>query len=512
MSKKKKQTKAIKYAQDIPRNNKRKNLITVIIIFAITFCWRLIFIFSNIDKKFPFSVFYYGDSIKYHDYAMALLRGMLYDNGFPYHPPLLAWVIAAIYSIIGAPQEMGYSAIPYKIIYSLINSICCVILFYVALQFVNRKIAVIICLLFAMSFGMFVLSATANNENIYILILLLIILLIVKNRNNASIKIAIVLGILNALAALTRAEHLLLFPLVLIYLLINSDKKNYKKAISWCGYSILFFVLTLMPWSIRNYVIITRFNNTNPAKHLEPISPFVLVTNYGALNFAMANNDKASGGFSRELLNKATGEGVLNFNNPQHRYYFIHGYKEGIKWIINNPSNYVKLCIKKLDISFDALALGFTSWDVPSGLNGVRRAVDVFAPYNNWFRYIFICIVGIGFVIMAKRDFKKSVILHLIFVHKIFIIVMFFGYVRQLLSIYPVILLLSCFPLALIDEKKLKIIFLIVIIIVSIGFLVDFYMMRHPKNYIVSGYTDPTTGYIIQDSEIKIMLKEDKVL
>ena len=509
MVRKSKKDKKVSISISETNSKNKKNYLIILFIFLFSFLWRLLFIYSNIDKRFPFSVFYYGDSIKYHDYAMAILNGQLFDNGFPYHPPFLAWVIAAIYTIIGVPQKMGYSGVPYKIIYSIFNSIANVALYYLALNFVKRYIAIIICIIFAMSFGMFILSSTPNNENIYIIILLISVLLIVKNLPLNSVKASIGIGITNALAALTRAEHIFLFPVFLIYILINGKSSEYKKCLKYCAYALLFFLLTLMPWLIRNYKIINNFNLHNSARHLESISPFVLVTNYGALNFAMANNAQATGGFSRDLLNKTTGEAVLNFNNPQHRYYFIHGYEEGLKWIINNPFDYIKLCIKKLNISFDALALGFTTWNIPSGLNGIRHAVDVFAPENNWFRYIFLLAIIAGMILLLKYNIKKSLILYFILIHKLIVILLFFGYVRQLLSIYPVILIFLCYALEHVRENRLKTLLGVVLIVASISFLIDLSMISKVKNYIVSGYTDPATVYIIQDSIIKIKLKRN---
>lgn len=509
MVRKSKKDKKVSISISETNSKNKRNYLIILFIFLFSFLWRLLFIYSNIDKRFPFSVFYYGDSIKYHDYAMAILNGQLFDNGFPYHPPFLAWVMAGIYFIIGIPEKMGYSGVPYKIIYSIFNSIANVALYYLALNFVKRYIAIIICIIFAMSFGMFILSSTPNNENIYIIILLISVLLIVKNLQLNSVRASIGIGITNAIGALTRAEHLFLFPLFIIYILINAKRTDFKKSLKYCSYALLFFLLTLLPWSVRNYRIINNFNLYHSARHLEPISTVVLVTNYGALNFAMANNAQATGGFSRDLLNKATGEALLNFNNPQHRYYFIHGYEEGLRWIISNPADYIKLCIKKLNISFDALALGFTTWNIPSGLDGVRHAVDVFAPKHNGFRYFFLLAIIAGNMLILRYNSKKSLVLHFVLIHKLIVILLFFGYVRQLLSIYPIILIFACYALELVKENRLRTLLVVVLIIVSITFLIDLCMVGKVKNYIVSGYTDPSTGYIIQDSEIKIGLKKN---
>ena len=62
---------------------------------------RVLFLLSTVDRVFPFSVFYYGDSRVYREYALALLRGEVFDQGIPYHPPGFAWLLAAVIAAVG---------------------------------------------------------------------------------------------------------------------------------------------------------------------------------------------------------------------------------------------------------------------------------------------------------------------------------------------------------------------------------------------------------------------------
>ncbi|OGF65179.1 MAG: hypothetical protein A2Y62_17535 [Candidatus Fischerbacteria bacterium RBG_13_37_8] len=484
-----------------------KNIAIPVGLFLFSFLERVFFILGNLDRKYPFSVFYYGDAMKYHDYAISLMKGALYDNGIPYHPPFFAWVMAGIYYLMGTPGQWAFSGIPYKIVYALINSCVCVLLYYLALQFAQKKVAIIICLLFSLSFGMCVLSATPNNENVYLLILTAMLLIAVKNRVLNSYKIAVVLGILMGTGALTRAEHLVFLPFLLLYFYINKEKPL-RQSQKYYVVIVLFTFLTLAPWMARNYIIISSFNAHYSTGNLELMSPFVLVTNYGPVNFVMANNQTAQGGFSREILNTLSGEASLNLNNSQHRHYFIHGYREGIKWILQNPADYLWLCIKKVSISLDAMALGFTSWDVPSGLNGLRRAVDVFAPHNNWFKYPFTLLVIAGFIFSLLKDFRKNILFHFVVVHKIIVILLFYGYVRQILSIYVVILIFAGFVFEKLKPKMIKMLLIVIVVGALIGCIYDGVTVANPKNYTVSGSSDPVTGYIIQDAKMEIMLKK----
>jgi len=48
---------------------------------------RLIFLRSNRDFSWPYTIFYEGDAETFYSYARALLEGKLYDEGVPFHPP-----------------------------------------------------------------------------------------------------------------------------------------------------------------------------------------------------------------------------------------------------------------------------------------------------------------------------------------------------------------------------------------------------------------------------------------
>ena len=78
-----------------------RTALTCAALFAAAAAARLLFLRGTVDRDLPFSIFYYGDSRLYREYALALLRGEVFDEGIPYHPPLLAWVLAAVIRVVG---------------------------------------------------------------------------------------------------------------------------------------------------------------------------------------------------------------------------------------------------------------------------------------------------------------------------------------------------------------------------------------------------------------------------
>src|SRR5512145_852481 len=70
-------------------------------LFALAAAVRLLFLRGTTDRGFPFSIFYYGDSRLYREFALAILRGESFDQGIPFHPPLLAYLLAGVISATG---------------------------------------------------------------------------------------------------------------------------------------------------------------------------------------------------------------------------------------------------------------------------------------------------------------------------------------------------------------------------------------------------------------------------
>ena len=100
---------------------------------------------------------------------------------------------------------------------------------------------------------------------------------------------------------------------------------------------------------------------------------------YGPLNLALANHDGADGSFSPELL--AAGDSAqLQLTNPEHLRFLLHGDRMAAAWIGEHPGAFARLVGKKWMLYAGALRLGWTQWNVPGGLTGLRRPVDLFVP------------------------------------------------------------------------------------------------------------------------------------
>jgi hypothetical protein len=192
-----------------------------------------------------------------------------------------------------------------------------------------------------------------------------------------------------------------------------------------------------------------------------PVARFPFVAAYGPLNFALANGPGAGGGFQRtRLLEPPPLAGGaqryppqlvaglppqdLTFIYPPHLRLFNEGYRIGLRWIASDPRGFAALAARKLAIFWSGAALGFTGYDVPLGLSGLRRAVDLVVPEARplvvaW-RVLMLMAAAAGLVAGWRRPALQPWLLLL--GCQVLVTVLFFGYARQGAMAVPVVLVL----------------------------------------------------------------------
>ena len=504
---KQKQRKQKPAQKPAPRQDSRlRAAISFTVVFAFAFLIRVVFLHSNLDRDWPFSIFYYGDAAHFHEYAVDLIEGRLYDNGIPYHPPLFAWLLSLIYRIQGIPTASGYAC---KLWLAALNAATVAMAWAWLRSMLPARWGWIAAGCLTFHFGWLVFSVTFNNETLYALLLTATAAICWRHRNLLSWKAALLLGICMAGGALTRAEHLGLWPFMMLFLWSCRDRKSSLRdhLLRW-GASIAVSMLLILPWAIRNYRTIGDYNRLTA--QLEPISRAALVTAYGPVNFALANNDSSDGGFRPDLLTQIGAQGKINLEDPRQRRYFIHGYAEGRRWIAGHPAGAARLAVRKIDRLLDAFRLGFGVSNAPAGLTGSRPPVDLFLPDTVLLKWPIVLLLAAGMALSFLPRYVEYRLCTLIVLHRLMITVLFFGYVRAMVMMLPVLLPLLLLPIVILAERipQLRkatefafgaatlLLMMQAIAVVSGG----------PRNYVASGSVDDR-GKIIQDDRVEIKLK-----
>jgi hypothetical protein len=191
-----------------------------------------------------------------------------------------------------------------------------------------------------------------------------------------------------------------------------------------------------------------------------PMARFPFVSIYGPLNFALANDAGATGGFSvapleaPPPLRPSAGRFPpalvgppppdLAFVYPPHLRLVNDGYRVGLARIVEAPGRFASLAFRKLAIFWSGAATGVTGYGIPVGASGPRRAVDMVAP-DGWrataFGLVLLAVCAWG-AVLARGE--AAVVPWLLFLaSKVAVTIAFFGYARQGAAVIPVIALLA---------------------------------------------------------------------
>jgi hypothetical protein len=192
-----------------------------------------------------------------------------------------------------------------------------------------------------------------------------------------------------------------------------------------------------------------------------PSHPYVAL--YGSLNFYLANNPRATTGFSRAVLEQppplsagagryplALVEGLpprqLTLTYPPHLEVVNEGYRLGWTWIRDNPGEFALRAGRKLQVLWRGAALGLGGYNLPLGLSGNRPQVDLLVPDGgaataSWRGGLLILVLTGAW--MSRRNPATIPWLALL-VTKVIVTVAFFGYARHGATVIPMVALLAC--------------------------------------------------------------------
>lgn len=475
--------------------------------FLLSLLLRLLYLLGSPDRSWPFSIFFYGDTRFFHTYALEWVRERPAQATLPYHPPLFPALLGGLYQLLGEPRG---NALPYKLSLAALNAATVALSWVWWRRVLGTGWSLLAAGLFAASFGWLILSTTYSNEVLYALFLSATCGLVLQARGKLAWWTVVLLGAVMGLGSLTRAEHLYLWPFLLAYAFFDRERQVPLKPqlVRW-AVAVAVSLAVLAPWSVRNARVLQEINARHPG--LEPLPELTLVTVYGPINFAMANNSQATGGFTPDLVNQLGANGQLDVANPAQRHLLLHGYAEGLRWMGEHPGDAARLLLAKLDRWLDGLSLGLGASNFPTGLRGARPPVDLFIPERTWLKWPLTLLLGAGVALSLRAPHRAFSLLSLVLLHRLLITLAFFGYARGLLTLFPALLPLLVLPLRVLAARRPlatpRLPALAAAALLLFWLEAGVLALGEPRTFSASGTTDRTGGKLIQDDWVHIWQK-----
>jgi len=197
-----------------------------------------------------------ADAGDYHRLATGLVQGHGYVNSAgvstAWRPPVYPLFLAGIYKLVGIDVQRA------TIVQAVVGSLTVLMLIALGAMMIGWRPALLAGVIAAIYPGFVWLPRLLLSENLSLFLLLLILCVAILYFRTSQIIWMIVFGVLCALSTLVRGANLLL-PIALAAGLLITRFRNWKLLIAPLAVMTVVFVLTLLPWTIRNYRVFHEF-------------------------------------------------------------------------------------------------------------------------------------------------------------------------------------------------------------------------------------------------------------
>lgn len=481
-----------------------RDFIVAAAIFVVVLALRLVLLTNTPDASWPHSMLYEGDAPVWATWAQRIALGEPFEENLPFRTPgvsfLLAWLGAS-----AAPLTTA------KALWCAMSAATAAATYLILARFFTRRAGLLAALALALSFASGVAATSLNNETPYALLLIVIAGATLRWCERPTVVLSIMLGALHAAALLLRAEHTLLIALFAIGMLVAARRsrvkaQDWRHLVIHSAWIIASGVLVLLPWTLRSHAAVVRYNtecapipydsmwpewredaiaeyeklpafartgnfatlNTfvrrNQLQEVDaatirryfdemwgftpaPLPSWTLVSFKGPLDFALANDPRSDGGFSRApLTDRYDQNPPFSFARPSHAELVERGYAIGWSHLIEDPARTSALIAEKLLRFSDGATLGLfaSNWPYDPHAELIRHPVDLAVP-TRWsapiWSIVVLALIGLGVGVAFVR--RGGWILLLTLGYRLLIVAAFYGYARHAASVAPILAALA---------------------------------------------------------------------
>ena len=381
-------------AQIPTRRDSSRASFAVVVLILLSLAARFVFARAAVPQGLAATVYYAGESAPVVEQGRATAAGELWHDGLPLNDPLAPSLFGLLWRLVGPGMVAALLA------QAAVVTLTVLVTWVLARRLLGATAAFLAAALTAVSFPADAFAATLDGQALYQLFLVLTALLLVEWARHKRAVVALALGVVTGLATLTRSEHIVILPLAVLATWLAGGRG--RAALASAVIVVVTALATLAPWTARNYVILTAYNDAVAGPlGLQPLGPWVTVSFRGPLNFALANNARSDGSYSRRILASAGRSSTLDLLDPGHRDLLNHGYSWGRLFVRSHPAGAAALAGRKLVLYARGFRTGFTGRDLPLGLPGERRSLDLYTPSLGGVELVVLALVAAGLVVLG---------------------------------------------------------------------------------------------------------------
>lgn len=342
-----------------------------------------------------------SDALNYHNLGIELIESGSYSNLL--RAPGLPFLVAGIYEVFGVEPFFV------RMVLSIIGALTCGLIYLIGREAFGWRVGKWAAWASTVYIFLFYWNGYLLTETLFTFWLCLFIWLLLKGRNKPHTRYWIIAGFVLGLATLTRPITLTFGPFLMLWAVISFYPKI-KYALTVTGLISGIMVLTIMPWTIRNYYA---------TGVLVPVT-------WAAGNVLLgANNpnvlDYFPGGWvpplKSGLITEAEQAGLTEVEID--RLYT----QKTLTFIWENPFYIIKLCVYKFKLFWH-----------------LHRAID---PES--IQYILAAISAALGAYTARSSWRHISILYIIPIFFTFVALVFWGDDRMRSPVEPVLLVFAAF-------------------------------------------------------------------
>jgi 4-amino-4-deoxy-L-arabinose transferase-like glycosyltransferase len=231
------------------------------LLFAFALLVRVAFVLTLEDR------YYYFDTVHYDKAAKAIIAGEGFGEGYEFSqffqkeyalPPLYPMFLAAVYFFFGP------SFLAVRLVEAILGAWLCVLIYKIALRLFNQTPALLAGYFSAIFPHLVFLTGLLYVENIFTLLLALGIWYCLRWQEERKLSLIALASLMFGLACLGRPVVFAFYPFLALWTMFVCKGELKQKFIATATV-VLVTILTLTPWTVRNYLIFGKITPVSAA-------------------------------------------------------------------------------------------------------------------------------------------------------------------------------------------------------------------------------------------------------